>query len=443
MCFLDLMRITKEQVKENAAFWNIQGCCLINHGRKHVWFAFLRFKEPLNEEQTKAIRSAIADYGRRAARASELYDSYDSALDAENKAPAERALLKKSLTSGLVVAVGVSSRGYRVLSEAAKPFDIGFREGFANRNRKAIECGAQDPQYDAVIVLASDHPETQLESEKEQVDSLLGEKGYADLDWEEGFIIKKDKVVRDHFGFPEGISQPEFFEIDHHGRTNTWKSGWDPSASLSLVLVRDASAQDEHEYGSYMAFVKMQQSVNPDDRESFEGRVNELAKLTGKEQDEVKSWILGRKMSGDPLMAGGADRNDFDFSSDAGFAECPGAAHIRKMNPRSPHTRNHRILRRGVSYHNADTGEKGVLFHCFQSKLETGFEHLFRRWGASEDLPETAGGIDGVLGTRDWPPMPSGIRVVLPKRRSPLASVTTVKWGEYFYFPSIRFFERL
>jgi Dyp-type peroxidase family len=242
--------------------------------------------------------------------------------------------------------------------------------------------------------------------------------------------------MRDHFGFAEGLSQPVFFESEAR-RTNGWQSGWDPSAALTQVLSREPGAPGGDEYGSFMAYLKIQQS-----KRDFAELVDEAAAAVHVSPSRVKAWIMGRSIDGAPLTGGATDVNDFDFAQDQAFASCPAGAHVRKMNPRLAHTRAHRIVRRGVLYENA--GEDcGTLFQCFQSRLEAGFEKLFRDWALHADFPQPAAGPDAILGARDHPPLPAGIAfegTAVPFR---VRSFTRVLDGEYFYFPSIPFFKRM
>ena len=99
------------------------------------------------------------------------------------------------------------------------------------------------------------------------------------------------------------------------------------------------------------------------------------------------------------LSAKHPDRtNDFQFAfpednkaSKTGQTRCPFAAHVRKTNPRNDlggqnQFNNHRILRRGIQFGpevtdverqgNKTLKERGLLFACFQSNLDNGFNFI-------------------------------------------------------------------
>jgi Dyp-type peroxidase family len=264
---------------------------------------------------------------------------------------------------------------------------------------------------------------------------LTGEfRPFGTLDWEPGSLHKgADGRLRDHFGFVEGISQPVFFARDMASVAAGRR--WNPAAALSYVLSPQPGAENG-EYGSFMAFLKIAQ-----DTSAFDEVVRTMVRATGATEQNVRSWMLGRTDDGEPLVPRGVDNNDFDYSDAAALAACPAAAHVRKVNPRSELVRRHRILRRSALYgQSRQARNRGTLFQCFQSKLETGFEFIFERWALQDNHPEKHCGVDALLGARDFPPCPSNTHM------NPLVPVpfairpfTTIKFGEYFHFPSIPF----
>jgi hypothetical protein len=150
--------------------------------------------------------------------------------------------------------------------------------------------------------------------------------------------------------------------------------------------------------------------------------------------------MVGRDANGKPLMPTGTGNNDFVYDTDPKFQVCPAAAHIRKANPRTPETIGARIVRRGVPYD--FEGTKGLLFQSFGSTLEETFEAILNTWLLNEDFPPNASspGMDPFLGTRNAAPAPAGFPMAAHPK---IPSMSTVKAGEYFYFPSIPAFGRL
>lgn len=98
----------------------------------------------------------------------------------------------------------------------------------------------------------------------------------------------------------------------------------------------------------------------------------------------------------DPALGADPNRNDdFHFSFPNDFetqTRCPFAAHVRKTNPRNDlqqlgiSTEGRRILRRGIQFGPEVTDqekqsgktakERGLLFSCFQSNIENGFQFI-------------------------------------------------------------------
>lgn len=435
MTFLELKLLTPEKVDENlSAFQKMQGYPLVSHGKKHVWLGLI----PLDAAaQPSQWLGRLAGLGTQATPAHQLYTTYRQRLEGKAQAASYSKVSSTaplaSEATPIVRAVGLSSRAYSLLKIDSIPGGDAFREGFGKRFSKMVSQ-PEENRFGVVLVLASNDDKL-LNGEAVQIDSLFD--GLGKISWEKGSITKvADGAVRDHFGFREGLSQPLFFDTPER-RTQSWTSGWDPSAALSYVLTREPNAEAD-EYGSHMAFLKIEQ-----DKAAFDSVVQSMAEATGSTEVEVKAWMMGRKADGEPLVQRGDNANDFDFEKDSSFQACPAAAHIRKVNPRTEAGRNHRILRRSVFY---DYGPKdcGALFQCFQSKLETGFEFVFRDWALGEDHPKKGSGLDAMLGSRDRPPMPAGTSLLPGAAASfSIRSFTTVKHGEYFYFPSIRFFDRL
>src|SRR5260370_13605554 len=90
--------LSQAQVVENKdLFQNIQGYCLVNHGRKNVWLALTCF-EAKTDESRQRLRAQICACGTGATTALDLRESYVA-----HQSP------KKTVPSGLVTAVGLSS----------------------------------------------------------------------------------------------------------------------------------------------------------------------------------------------------------------------------------------------------------------------------------------------------------------------------------------------
>lgn len=302
----------------------------------------------------------------------------------------------------------------------------------------------------------------------------------------------KDRGV-EHFGFVDGRSQPLYlksdFKYDRKGnRIGDREAGidfWDPFESLERVLVADPILRNSPNcFGSYLVFRKLEQDVR-----SFRKREEELADrlgLIGEARARAGAMAIGRFRDGTPLAVSGHNghqpeqENNFAYNhlpngrDDTQGHCCPLQAHIRKVNPRgdramdlktgaAPIERQHRVARRGISY-----GERvphpgrpetldelpssgvGLLFMCFQANIPIQFAFLQKDWCNNPHLEtervskET--GIDPVIGQASVStavPLWSRQYQQEPSDRFEFSGFVRMKGGEFFFAPSIPFFQML
>ena len=88
--------------------------------------------------------------------------------------------------------------------------------------------------------------------------------------------------------------------------------------------------------------------------------------------------IMGRRRGDGTPLAGGAEDARSDYSTDPDGLVTSLDAHIRRADPRTPESENHRILRRGYSYRR-HAGDEGLVFVCFQRDPDNGFAATQRR----------------------------------------------------------------
>ena len=302
--------------------------------------------------------------------------------------------------------------------------------------------------------------------------------------------------VIEHFGFRDGISQPLFFQqdLDNSGSTEYWN----PSAPLGLVLVEeeDLCGNNQYYYGSYCVYRKLEQNVA-----GFEQALQELAQqlgLTGKAGEErAAALVMGRYRDGTPLspLPADANSNNFNYIDDPHGNCCPLQAHSRKANPRgSKNKRNeslaeqrqHRIVRRGLSYWEtrelqqpypdetpdlllqrkidflmakakADqlhgkltSGEDkvGLLFLCFQNSIFKQFVHIQSVWANDNHFSTHEVGLDPVIG-QPKPHQPhqgqwwSTTAVPKSKVNYNFSQLVTMTGGEFLFAPSLIFLQHL
>ncbi|MCV6972015.1 Dyp-type peroxidase [Mycobacterium bohemicum] len=246
--------------------------------------------------------------------------------------------------------------------------------------------------------------------------------------------------------------------------------------------------------GSYLVFRRLRQDVAAfwTFAERFANGLSRRPGFSGVTADWVASRLMGRWPSGAPVSrlpshddpTLGADRlenNDFGFAADAvalpltsgagrgswptaqadpvGLT-CPLASHIRKVNPREVSNDmggrhasfDRRILRRALPFgppldspHGDDpvTGNRGLLFGCYQTSIADQFEFLSSAWANSTKRPRSPGGFDMVIGQNGRP----GARrarsaIIFGRHASPATVVTMTDFvvatgGGYFFTPSI------
>ena len=88
--------------------------------------------------------------------------------------------------------------------------------------------------------------------------------------------------------------------------------------------------------------------------------------------------IVGRHRSDGSPLAGGPEEARFDYTADPDGLTTPLDSHIRRADPRTPASEQHRILRRSYSYRRGE-GDQGLIFVCFQRDPEQGFAATQRR----------------------------------------------------------------
>lgn len=387
-----------------------QAYIVFGHGCDLIRFGFVTF-DP-GAKQT-LLRTAFAQLGARLTQAQAV---------AGPSRPSE------------VWAAGISSAGYYKMGFRKRlPWE--FLEGFAKRvSRITLQDTSQwtgvwagGARFDAVVVIAAQSARS-LQSAVEDVAQIFA--GLASVQWRDGLIRTTNGVRFEHFGFAEGTSQPVFFD-GTSSRSTVRQYPWDPKAPLELVLVRDSiqTAANSQEYGSYCALVTIQQDIA-----KFQAAAAQLAVQASCTAQQAQEMIVGRRKNGDHLLPMGNDRNDVDVTAPDNERAWPLASHTRRMNPRdAPHRR---ILRRGVSYD--FDNEQGLLFQSFQASIENQFEFLFRSWVNNPNRPKPGTGVDPIIGTepngcQEWPNQNGAGGMV----HGCMHGLTTIRGGEYFYFPSI------
>jgi Dyp-type peroxidase family len=293
----------------------------------------------------------------------------------------------------------------------------------------------------------------------------------------------------EHFGFPDGISQPGIRGLtpfsDSRRRPDQGLPGQDLLWPGEFVFGYPGQhPQDPHKEGpiaemaapwmrngSYMVFRRLEQKVP-----EFWRFVREQAGRLGMDAELLAARMVGRWKSGaplelaslrdDPRLGGDEKRNnDFEFGDDPYQRKCPYAAHIRKVYPRDDtgneaEVQRHRIIRAGIPFGpEVEPGEthtrhsRGLMFVCYQTSLERQFEFIQRSHANNTDFVggkrrsgggAVTPGYDPIIGQapgngpremdEPYPNYPAGNRrttLDIPKQFVELTA------AGYFFMPSI------
>ncbi|MEM7701954.1 MAG: hypothetical protein AAF251_08475 [Pseudomonadota bacterium] len=247
---------------------------------------------------------------------------------------------------------------------------------------------------------------------------------------------------RDHFGFIDGISQPDpKAEQGHpdHAEFGDVLLGLPNSQGDEAADLPQSIGGIPLTYGSFMVFRKIAQ---------FPERLEALKARYG---SEVAAMIVGRREDGESLIpVSGSDPNDFDFECDTEQELCPFSSHIRLSNPRDTFQGRPapKILRRGMSYgkrydpadQTSKEYDRGLLFIAYNASLAEQYE-VIQRWlnrGNATHVASAANDpLTGVQLTDDG--------YTFRYRRSGSGDVarvhikdalTQVRWGLYGFVPS-------
>jgi Dyp-type peroxidase family len=461
---------------------NLQGNAIKSHGRNESRHVFLKFTGPKAQVRSW-IKTKIAPRVLTAA--------------------AQRAQSAAGGDGGLVILFYLSAEGYRYLGlDPAKLksriFNKGMKHQGTNLIRELFDIDNKDPKPDkwepgfqktihAMVSLADDQAQDQTRLLNELSLLKIQITGLAEiLLVDEGRALRR--TVRDgvtlvrpepieHFGYYDGISQPLFtkedldqYKAEGKGDPDT---GWDPGASLDLLVEKDPFTTAPDAYGSYLVYRKLYQNFG-----EFQAREEKLGDDIPLPEEQGGAMAVGRFEDGTPVVKfpddGHAYTNDFVFKSDDPDGwKCPAHAHIRKVNPRgtTPHTsfedeRRRRITRRGIPYgkpmpeicdaeetDDDPAADRGLLFMCYQANIEKQFEFIQRTWVDNPNFPESVlrptadkTGDDPVIGQnrnekqrwpREWGNPAAG------REKFNFEAAVTLKGGEYFFAPSKPFLQSL
>jgi deferrochelatase/peroxidase EfeB len=427
-----------------------------------------------------------------------------------------------------VLQVALSANGLIKLDVAESiigGFAAEFLSGMATdeaRSRRLGDVGANAPAHwrwggagepDVLLLLYAEA--AKLEAWVGGIAAAVGQNGFEVV----GQLPTSDMGGKEPFGFVDGVSQPQ---IDWFGKR---KPGTNADLDYGNLITRgefllgyqneyglytdrpllpDSSGtalpsakgqpglRDLGRNGSYLVFRELHQDVR--------GFWRFMAAQTdARHAEALAEHMIGRRLSGDPLMplqhapirglgrdAADIARNQFTYDPDADGDHCPLGAHVRRANPRTgdmpggqqgliarlirtlgigrrdlrgdlvASSRFHRIVRRGREFGSRVSPDaamqpdcpdphSGLHFICLNANISRQFEFVQNAWLGSTKFDGLAGESDPVTGNRL--PLRSGRATdsfSLPqengaaRRLQPVPAFVTVRGGGYFFLPGLR-----
>lgn len=288
----------------------------------------------------------------------------------------------------------------------------------------------------------------------------------------------------DHFGFRDGVSQPQpqlSAPAPAHRKGDSrdavalgevllgYANDHGDTADAEVPIEAGASARPrwrELRHNSTFAVVRKIEQF-PDALESWAHataqNLNQSHGLTGQDAltpTQLKAYLVGRRQDGTALLPD-VTGNDFDYGADPKGEYCPLASHIRRTNPRDvKFTRpNPRLLRRGMPFGPAtdDTPSqqsRGLMFIAYVASIAEQYE-VIQRWingGNATGIASTHG--DPLLGVAPagghgqfsffhnqrlmrcpLPPAPHTDPLLPPPPDAPMP-FTRLHWGAYLWVPA-------
>jgi len=462
---------------------DLQGNILSDHGRDYAVLIALRFHKNKVREVKKwisklPITSALEQKQHAQARETSPYQKFFGFF--------------------------LSAEGYRYLGlQDPMPNDNRFIQGM-----KASKVWLEDPDsrhwegrygrpIHAMLLIASDDPsknypwkdstrvpvilgrdqerywlEDQNRGVKHIAEVIAYERGWNYYDFP--YSANKDKMPLEHFGYVDGISNPQFLahEIKKSKEREAMNLSdrfqqYDPSTPLKFVLAHDPRG-GQYSCGSFLVYRKLEQNVK---------RAITLAqrianKYFERDRELVGAFTLGRFRDGTPIVVtdqrdSKRRHNDFNYNEDPYGSRCPFHGHTRQANSRDPREQHRRIARRGIPYGKRDATTKppqeiqnaelvfqtfpernvGLLFMCFQSSIENQFEWIQRRFNRSTEDGVRGPGVDPIVGKpiekpdQKWP-IKWGV-AKFHEDEIDFFGCVTLKGGEYFFAPSISFLKNI
>ncbi len=462
--YLDLRYSTHQRVHAD-----IQGNLLKGHGRKYSAAVFVRLPSDAGDARRWFAR-LLADLPISAAEQRDDKIAWNSLGRGRNETPFRTIALAWAGYEHL----GLSQFAPEDNAEDPTSFDA-FRKGLKAEASGYISWRSDSEKWEArfqcdyhlVVLLANDSKNRlrrEAESLREGAEEWPGLRVELEYGRRSAHEPKPDddaNLVREHFGFVDGVAKTKFFSDEVPA---TPPGGWlhrGPGRHLDTILRPEKAIPgvdpDIGSFGSFVTFFKFEQNVR-----LFREQSAELARALELDDGEAaQSICVGRNKSGAPLVeeAGGrptAPHDDFHYRLPEVEKAYSARAHIRSMNARKER-RELFILRRSMYYgkpwrddgvaENSPSGGVGLLFIGFASS-----PHIFPTLMMGTQFPPCVddggagqGGVDGLVGQRTADSPCDGRqlwRSSSTQREAvfPMQDFVKPLGGECFFVPSISFF---
>jgi Dyp-type peroxidase family len=288
--------------------------------------------------------------------------------------------------------------------------------------------------------------------------------------------IDGDLTRKEHFGFLDGLSNPDIQGVPEDGGRQDIGNP-DDKGGFRKIPIGEFILGHRGEGGeiapmplphslayeaTYLVFRKLEQNV-PRFRSYLDAQANAFARAfpngpPAKLKDFLAAKMMGRWPDGpslvdDPYGPGGPGKagNTFGYAQDPAGARCPLGAHVRRANPRDSlgfggkTMSRHRLIRRGIAYGEylppgkQDEARRGIIFIAFNSGFDQ-FEFVQQNWINYGDDFEQGNDGDPIVGSRKTGQM------VIPgdeaTGRRPficfdIPRFVTTRGGDYFFVPSL------
>jgi Dyp-type peroxidase family len=439
--------------QEKGFMKHLQANILKGHGREHVALMFLGITD--------------AEKARTFLRA---YPVTDALTQFE-----ETKYWKEQGKQGDIIRLAfLSNSGMNALGHGPKFSQFGaFSGGMANDssvlddgNIGSWQKAFKDPENTSlpkavdVLLLLAYHDENVLAGTVAKMDEDFESQGFEVIFIQAGRGYRNgDKEGVEHFGYVDGRSQPLMIQsaIDKES-AGGGIDVYNPTAPLGQFMLEDPL--DPAGHGSFFVFRKLEQNVK-----GFKDREQVLATalgMVGDDRERAGAQVVGRFENGTPVTLSKVETpvpvpNNFDYGGDSDGSKCPFQGHIRKSNPRGSgpgsleSDKGVQMARRGITYgvrmQDPTTKEfvdkpsdgVGLLFMSYQKSIEDQFQFMQTQWVNNENFPSGGVGVDPVIGQggsipQQWCPVWGS---TAGKKPFTFKGFVTLKYGEYFYAPSI------